>query len=93
MPSIRRVQLPNLEPEEVSRILSLKKSAIVAFLDAEGYPRMVPCWFLWDGHAFHAVETEGGWLEIDAAADYETATAMIADGTITRLFDPSAILV
>ena len=54
MPSIRRVQLPNLEPEEVSRILSLKKSAIVAFLDAEGYPRMVPCWFLWDGLAFHA---------------------------------------
>ena len=54
MPSVRRVRLPHLDSEEVSRILALKKSAIVAFLDNRGYPRMVPCWFYWDGDAFYA---------------------------------------
>ena len=38
----------------------------------------------------HAVPVEGGWLEIDTVEDYETAAAMIADGTITRFFDPAA---
>ncbi len=54
MPDVRRIQLPHLDPEEVSRILALKTSAIVAFLDNRGYPRMVPCWFYWDGRAFYA---------------------------------------
>ncbi len=41
----------------------------------------------------HAAPVEGGWLEIDTVEDYETAAAMIADGTITRFFDPAATLV
>ncbi|MEE9250006.1 MAG: phosphocholine cytidylyltransferase family protein [Alphaproteobacteria bacterium] len=41
------------------------------------------------GHEVHAVEIEGGWLEIDTREDYEKARAMIADGTITCFFNPS----
>ena len=42
------------------------------------------------GCAVRAVPVDGGWLEIDTVEDYETAAAMIADGTITRFFDPAA---
>ena len=42
------------------------------------------------GCAVHAVPVDGGWLEIDTVEDYERAAAMIADGTITRFFDPDA---
>ena len=41
------------------------------------------------GVAVHAVPVAGGWLEIDTVADYEGALAMIADGSITRFFDPA----
>ena len=84
MPSVRRVQLPHLEPEEVSRILSLKKSAIVAFLDAEGYPRMVPCWFFWDGRAFHAASQPDKFhvrqLERDSRASFCVEYEKYVDG-------------
>ena len=42
------------------------------------------------GFDVHAVAVAGGWLEIDTVADYEDATAMIADGSISRFFDPGA---
>ncbi|HJN22776.1 MAG TPA: phosphocholine cytidylyltransferase family protein [Rhodospirillales bacterium] len=42
------------------------------------------------GFPVHAVPVEGGWLEIDTVKDYETAAAMIENGTIDRFFDPSA---
>ena len=38
----------------------------------------------------HAVPVEGGWLEIDTVADYESARTMISEGTISRFFDPEA---
>ena len=42
----------------------------------------------------HAVAVAGGWLEIDTVRDFETASAMIADGSIidgsiARFFDPT----
>jgi nitroimidazol reductase NimA-like FMN-containing flavoprotein (pyridoxamine 5'-phosphate oxidase superfamily) len=49
----RRAPLENLDADEVERILAMKKSAIVAFVDARGFPRMLPCWFVWDGTAFY----------------------------------------
>ena len=44
------------------------------------------------GGRVHAVPIDGGWLEIDSAADYEDAAAMFADGTIRRFYDPAATL-
>ena len=41
------------------------------------------------GGTISAVPVDGGWLEIDTVEDYETAAAMIEDGTITQFFDPS----
>jgi choline kinase len=43
------------------------------------------------GHRVQAVPTEGGWLEIDTARDYELARAGFTDGTIREFFDPGAI--
>ncbi len=37
----------------------------------------------------HAVPVDGGWLELDTVDDYRRYAAMIADGTITRNFNPS----
>ncbi len=42
------------------------------------------------GGTVRAVPVDGGWLEIDTVADYDDAAAMIADGTITKFFDPAA---
>ena len=42
------------------------------------------------GHAVHAVETEGGWLEIDTVDDYENARFMMTQGTLARFYDPSS---
>ena len=38
---------------ECSEVLAGRVSATIAFLDGEGFPRMVPCWFLWADGAFH----------------------------------------
>ena len=38
---------------ECSEVLARPVSATIAFLDGEGFPRMVPCWFLWADGAFH----------------------------------------
>ena len=41
------------------------------------------------GTDVHAVPVDGGWLELDTVDDYHRYAAMIADGTITRYFNPS----
>ena len=43
------------ELSEIERadVLAQPISATIAFLDGEGFPRMVPCWFLWTEEAFH----------------------------------------
>lgn len=50
--TIRREVVPNLTDEEREAVLARDVSATLAFVDKDGYPRMVPCWFHWDGNAF-----------------------------------------
>jgi len=42
------------------------------------------------GDTVCAVPVDSGWLEIDTVEDFESATAMITDGSISKFFDPSA---
>ncbi|MAH84046.1 MAG: hypothetical protein CBB68_06730 [Rhodospirillaceae bacterium TMED8] len=42
------------------------------------------------GIEIHAVTIDGGWLEFDTVSDYETACAMMSDGTILEFFNPDS---
>ena len=53
MTTVRRVGLTELDPQETLALLQRKTSAVMAFVDKNGYPRMVPCWFLWHEDAFY----------------------------------------
>ena len=33
-------------------MLTARVSAVLSFVDKNGYPRLLPCWFMWDGEAF-----------------------------------------
>ena len=49
-----RATLRTALPEaEVQALLDLPTSAVIAFVDAKGFPRLVPCWFLWWEGAFY----------------------------------------
>ncbi len=50
---ITGVELKNLSAPETAALLDRDVSACLAFIDGAGYPRQVPCWFLWDGEAFY----------------------------------------
>jgi nitrile hydratase accessory protein len=50
---ITRIELEDLSAEETAGVLGRDVSACLAFVDADGYPRQVPCWFFWDGEAFY----------------------------------------
>jgi hypothetical protein len=50
---MRRSPITELDAAEVEAILAMRKSAILAFVDGRGFPRQLPCWFYWDGVAFH----------------------------------------
>ena len=50
---ITRVELKELSDDETMALLGRDVSACLAFVDSDGYPRQVPCWFLWDGEAFY----------------------------------------
>ena len=52
-PRITRVELKDLSADETATVLGRDVSACLAFVDADGYPRQVPCWFFWDGEAFY----------------------------------------
>ena len=41
-----------LGPEEIEAVLALDVPARLATLDADGYPHVVPLWFVWSGEAF-----------------------------------------
>ena len=43
----------DLTPAEIDRVLTSRHSAMLSFLDKAGYPRLLPCWFHWDGVAFY----------------------------------------
>ena len=49
----RRTPLTDLPEAEVQALLDLPVSAVIAFVDARGFPRLVPCWFLWWEDAFY----------------------------------------
>jgi len=72
----RRALLEDLEHEEIERILAMKKSAIVAFVDARGFPRMLPCWFYWDGEAFYTT-SESGKFHVRALRNNDRASFCI----------------
>ena len=48
-----RTALTELPEAEVRALLDLPTSAVIAFVDGKGYPRLVPCWFLWWEDAFY----------------------------------------
>src|SRR5262249_39447357 len=50
---ITRVELKDLSTDEIAAMLGRDVSACLAFVDADGYPRQVPCWFFWDSEAFY----------------------------------------
>ena len=50
---ITRVEVTSLSDDETTALLGRDVSACLAFVDGDGYPRQVPCWFLWDGEAFY----------------------------------------
>lgn len=54
----RRALLETLDADEIARILAMKKSATIAFVDAHGFPRLLPCWFYWDGTSFYTTSDE-----------------------------------
>lgn len=53
MSEVTRYQLRQLEFQERDELLASRTSAMLAFVDGNGFPRLVPCWFLWDGTAFY----------------------------------------
>ena len=46
-------ELRDLTQSETDALLHRDVSACLAFVDAAGFPRQVPCWFFWDGDAFY----------------------------------------
>lgn len=43
----------DLTPAEIEQVLTSRHSAMLSFVDKAGYPRLLPCWFHWDGTAFY----------------------------------------
>lgn len=50
---LTRYLLRDLERAKRDEMLASKVSAMLAFVDRKGFPRLVPCWFFWDGSAFY----------------------------------------
>ena len=51
----------------------------------------MPVEMVLSGFDVHAVPVEGGWLEIDTVADYESANRMMEDQSILRYYNPNAL--
>jgi nitroimidazol reductase NimA-like FMN-containing flavoprotein (pyridoxamine 5'-phosphate oxidase superfamily) len=49
----RGYQARDLTTSEIADLLACDVSACLAFVDRAGYPRQVPCWFIWDVEAFY----------------------------------------
>ena len=50
---VKRVAHERLHEAEIDALLARPTSAVMAFVDGKGYPRMVPCWFVWHDGAFY----------------------------------------
>ena len=53
MTRITRVRQRVLSEAEREAVLASDVSAILAFIDAQGFPRQLPCWFFWTAPAFY----------------------------------------
>lgn len=56
---LERIALDDLPAAERAHLLGAPISATLAFNGLDGYPRMVPCWFLWADEAFHTTSIVG----------------------------------
>jgi PPOX class probable F420-dependent enzyme len=54
-----RPRIERLEPAEIASLLALDIPAHLATIDADGYPRITPIWFLWKDGAFRMTSVEG----------------------------------
>ena len=52
-PGEARTLVTELPQAEVQALLDLPTSAVIAFVDPRGFPRLVPCWFVWWEGAFY----------------------------------------
>lgn len=50
---ISRYDTADLTQADIDRVLTSRASAMLSFVDKSGYPRLLPCWFHWDGTAFY----------------------------------------
>lgn len=53
MTSPRRIAHGDLDAAERTALLGASVSATLAFVDARGFPRIVPCWFVWLNDRFY----------------------------------------
>ena len=56
---MERVEHTDLSSAEITDILGMPISANVAFLDRNGYPRMLPCWYVWLNNTFITTSIRG----------------------------------
>ena len=56
---MERIELTNLSTAEITAILDMPITANVAFLDRNGYPRMLPCWYVWLDNTFITTSIKG----------------------------------
>lgn len=54
-----RYQMKDLSSAETNQVLTAPVSAVLAFVDGEGYPRQVPCWFLYEDERFFVTSIAG----------------------------------
>lgn len=59
MVSITRYDMADLTAEQTDSVLNSRESAMLSFVDKDGYPRLLPCWFMWDGEAFCTTSDPG----------------------------------
>ena len=54
-----RPRIERLEAAEIASLLALDVPAHLATIDADGYPRITPIWFIWEDGVFRMTSVEG----------------------------------
>ncbi len=54
-----RPHIARLDPAGIAALLALDIPARLATIDPDGYPRVTPIWFMWEGGAFWMSSVEG----------------------------------
>ena len=85
---VTRYLLRDLEQAEREELLASKVSAMLAFVDGKGFPRLVPCWFFWDGGAFYVTSYADKFhvrcLQRNPRASIGIEIAHAADGAVAN---------